>query len=113
MTNTSDLLAILYAADDEDDDSFALDPPNAALSCFDSSGEAVRAVVELISVLSSFNDDVQFEANVLYPASDPAQDFACDGSTPLVVDLRTAGDIVIGGEEEDYEEAVKEYYSGR
>ena len=85
MADTSALLAVLFAADDEDNDSFALDPPNAALTCFDSSGEVVRAVVELISVLSTSND-VQFEANFIYPATDPAQDLACDGSTTLVVD---------------------------
>ena len=109
----------MYAADDEDDDSFALDPPNAALTCFDSSGEAVRAVVELISLLSSFNDDVQFEANVLYPATDPAQDFACDGSTTLVVDLLIS-DLLISepsidemNQMETASEAVDKLYVGR
>ena len=60
MTNTFDLLAVWFAADK----SFVVDAPNAALTCVDSSGEVVRAVVKLLSALSSYNDDVQFEAHL-------------------------------------------------
>ena len=64
------------SAGDLDDDSFFVDPPNAAFSCALSSGELVRAVFVLRTPLQS-DSAIAFDAEVLYASVSGA--FQCDG----------------------------------
>ena len=86
---TDALLAEVFApVDGPNDNSFYVDPPNAAFSCMmDMSGTVTRAVYVLraLSLNSMTNTSVlSFEVDVLY--MDVSDDVSCDGLATLVID---------------------------
>ena len=86
--STDALIAELFApVDGPNDNSFYVDPPNAAVSCMDSSGAVIRAVYVLRAPsVSTVNDTslLSFEIDVLY--ADVSDDVSCDGLATLVID---------------------------
>ena len=86
--STDALIAELFApVDGPNDNSFYVDPPNAAVSCMDSSGAVIRAVYVLRAPsVSTVNDTslLSFEVDVLY--ADVSDDVSCDGLATLVID---------------------------
>ena len=87
-TSTDALLAEVFApVDGPNDNSFYVDPPNAAFSCMDSSGDVMRAVYVLRAPsLDTMTDTsvLSFEVDVLY--ADVPDDVSCDGLATLVID---------------------------
>ena len=85
---TDALLAEVFApVDGPNDNSFYVDPPNAAFSCMDSSGDVMRAVYVLHAPsLNTMTDNgvLSFEVDVLY--TDVSDDVSCDGLATLVTD---------------------------
>jgi len=65
MSTITAMFAAVSAGDLDDDDSFIVDPPNAAFSCALSSGEVVRSVFVLRTPLQS-DSIVTFDAELLY-----------------------------------------------
>ena len=86
--STDALLAEVFApVDDPNENSFYVDPPNAAFSCMDNSGDVMRAVYVLRAPsVSTVNDTslLSFEVDVLY--ADVSDDVSCDGLATLVID---------------------------
>ena len=86
---TDALLAEVFApVDGPNDNSFYVDPPNAAFSCMDSSGDVMRAVYVLRAPSVSTVADtsvVSFEVDMLY--TDVPDDVSCDGLATLVIDI--------------------------
>ena len=69
------------------ENSFYVDPPNAAFSCMDSSGAVIRAVYVLRSPSVDTMTDtslLSFQVDVLY--TDVSDDVSCDGLATLVID---------------------------
>ena len=91
-TSTDALLAEVFApVDGSNENSFYVDPPNAAFSCMDSSGDVMRAVYVLRAPSVSTVTDtsiLSFEVDVLY--TDVADDVSCDGLATLVIDMFSA-----------------------
>ena len=87
-TSTDALIAEVFAPmDGPDDNSFYVDPPNAAFSCMDSSGDVMRAVYVLHAPsLNTMTDNgvLSFQVDVLY--TDVSDDVPCDGLATLVID---------------------------
>ena len=85
---TDALLAEVFApVDGPNDNSFYVDPPNAAFSCMDSSGTVMRAVYVLRAPSVDTMTDtsvLSFEVDVLY--ADVPGDVSCDGLATLVMD---------------------------
>ena len=87
--STDELIAEVFApVDGPNENSFDVDPPNAAFSCMmDMSGTVTRAVYVLraLSLNSMTNTSVlSFEVDVLY--MDVSDDVSCDGLATLVID---------------------------
>ena len=76
MSTITVMFAAVSAGDLEDDDSFVVDPPNAAFSCALSSGEVVRSVF-VLRTPSQSDSVVVFDAELLY--SSVSGPIACDG----------------------------------
>ena len=87
-TSTDALLAEVFApVDGSNENSFYVDPPNAAFSCMDSSDDVMRAVYVLRAPsLNTVKDTsvVSFEVDMLY--TDVPDDVSCDGLATLVID---------------------------
>ena len=86
---TDALIAEVFApVDGPNENSFYVDPPNAAFSCMmDMSGTVTRAVYVLRALsLNSMTDTsvLSFEVDVLY--MDVSDDVSCDGLATLVID---------------------------
>ena len=85
---TDVLIAEVFApVDGPNENSFYVDPPNAAFSCMDSGGDVMRAVYVLRAPsLNTMTDNgvLSFEVDVLY--ADVADDVSCDGLATLVID---------------------------
>ena len=85
---TDALLAEVFApVDGSNENSFYVDPPNAAFSCMDSSGDVMRAVYVLRAPLVDTMTNtslLSFEVEVLY--ADVSDDVSCDGLATLVID---------------------------
>ena len=86
--STDALIAELFApVDGSNENSFYVDPPNAAFSCMDSSGTVMRAVYVLRAPSVDTMTDtsvLSFEVDVLY--ADVPGDVSCDGLATLVMD---------------------------
>ena len=87
--STNELIARLFApVDGSNDNSFYVDPPNAAFSCMDMSGSVTRAVYVLRAPsLDTMADTsvLSFEVDALY--TDMSDDVSCaDGLVTLVMD---------------------------
>ena len=86
--STDALIAEVFApVDGSNENSFYVDPPNAAFSCMDSSGDVTRAVYVLRAPSVSTVTDtslLSFEVDVLY--MDVSDDVSCDGLATLVID---------------------------
>ena len=96
--STDALLAEVFApVDGPNDNSFYVDPPNAAFSCMVMGGSVTRAVYVLRAPsLDTMTDTslLTFEVDVLY--TDVADDVSCDGLASLVIDCGDdIGDILI------------------
>ena len=92
MTSTDALIAEVFAPiDGSNENSFYVDPPNAAFSCMDSSGAVIRAVYVLrapsVDTMTD-NGVLSFDVDVLY--TDVSDDVSCDGLATLVIDARRA-----------------------
>ena len=87
-TSTDALIAEVFAPiDGSNENSFYVDPPNAAFSCMDSSGDVMRAVYVLRAPSVDTMTDTSlltFEVDVLY--TDVPDDVSCDGLATLVTD---------------------------
>ena len=87
-TSTDELIAEVFApVDGSNENSFYVDPPNAAFSCMDSSGDVMRAVYVLRAPSMDTMTDtsfLSFEVDVLY--TDVSDDVSCDGLATLVID---------------------------
>ena len=87
--STDALLAEVFApVNGSNENSFYADPPNAAFSCMDSSGDVMRAVYVLRAPsLNTVKDTsvVSFEVDMLY--TDVPDDVSCDGLATLVIDI--------------------------
>ena len=85
---TDALLAEVFApVDGPNDNSFYVNPPNAAFSCMDSSGDVMRAVYVLRAPSVDTMTDtslLSFQVDVLY--TDVSDDVSCDGLATLVID---------------------------
>ena len=92
-TSTDELIAEVFApVDGSNENSFYVDPPNAAFSCMDSSGDITRAVYVLRAPSVDTVTDtsiLSFEVDVLY--TDVSDDVSCDGLSTLVIDGIWAG----------------------
>ena len=87
-TSTDALIAEVFApVDGPNDNSFYVDPPNAAFSCMDSSGDVMRAVYVLrapsVDTMTD-NGVLSFEVDVLY--TDVLDDSSCDRLATLFID---------------------------
>ena len=93
---TDALLAEVFApVDGPNDNSFYVDPPNAAFSCMDSSGTVMRAVYVLRAPSVDTMTDtsvLSFEVDVLYTVV--ADDVSCDGLATLVIDPDAYSDTI-------------------
>ena len=91
-TSTDALLAEVFAPmDGSNDNSFYVDPPNAAFSCMDSSDDVMRAVYVLRAPSVDTMTDtslLSFDVDVLY--TDAPGDVSCDRLATLVIDARRA-----------------------
>ena len=76
MSTITAMFAAVSAGGLEDDDSFFVDPPNAAFSCALSSGELVRSVFVLRTPLQS-DSAITFDAELMYSSVSGA--IECDG----------------------------------
>ena len=87
-TSTDELIAEVFApVDGSNENSFYVDPPNAAFLCMDSSGDVTRAVYVLRAPSVDTMTDtsmLSFEVDVLY--TDVVDDVSCDGLATLVID---------------------------
>ena len=88
MISTDALIAEVFApVDGSNENSFYVDPPNAAFSCMDNSGDVMRAVYVLRAPSVDTMTDtslLSFEVDVLYTVV--ADDVSCDGLATLVID---------------------------
>ena len=93
MISTDALIAEVFApVDGSNENSFYVDPPNAAFSCMDSSGDVMRAVYVLRAPSVSTMTDtslLSFDVDVLY--TDAPGDVSCDGLATLVIDPELTG----------------------
>ena len=96
--STDALLAEVFApVDGSNENSFYVDPPNAAFLCMDSSGDVTRAVYVLRAPSMDTMTDtsfLSFEVDVLY--TDVSDDVSCDGLATLVIDRYSAPNFSIG-----------------
>ena len=87
-TSTDELIAEVFApVDGSNENSFYVDPPNAAFLCMDSSGDVMRAVYVLRAPSVDTMTDtslLSFQVDVLY--TDVSDDVSCDGLATLVID---------------------------
>ena len=101
-TSTDALIAEVFApVDGSNENSFYVDPPNAAFSCMDSSGDVIRAVYVLRAPSMDTMTDTSlltFEVDVLY--TDAPGDVSCDGLATLITDNRPVfpGPLYMGAE---------------
>ena len=90
--STDALIAELFApVDGSNENSFYVDPPNAAFSCMDNSGDVMRAVYVLRAPSVDTMTDtslLSFDVDVLY--TDAPGDVSCDRLATLVIDARRA-----------------------
>ena len=90
---TDALIAEVFApVDGSNENSFYVDPPNAAFSCMDSSGDVMRAVYVLRAPSVDTMTDtslLSFDVDVLY--TDAPGDVSCDGLATLVIDPELTG----------------------
>ena len=82
---TDEFVLAAFATDDgPTDNSFFVDPPNAAFSCAAGPGEIARAVFKLQAPSESRTGGVSFEVDVLY-WSDPEASLSCEGPVRLIL----------------------------
>lgn len=78
------VLAAFAPVDGPEDNSFFVDPPNAAFSCVVGPGEVARAVFVLRSASESNSSEFYFEVDVLY-ANHLEESLTCGGPVCSVV----------------------------